>query len=233
MQNEIILFSSLVLIYSCVVLFYKFLGATGLYMWTVLATITANIEVLILVEAFGMQQTLGNVLFASTFLVTDILSETEGKKSANKAVLIGILCSIVFILITQSWFLYVPSSSDWAIPAIKNIFSNTPRLMIVGIAVYAIVQVFDVTAYHAIWKHTTKRFGDSRKFLWVRNNLSTLMSQLLNTILFTFGAFFGKFELDTLISIAISSYAIFFVTSILDTPAVYIARRIKEKGLSS
>ena len=50
---------SLVCIYSAVVLFYKFFGRTGLYMWTVIATISANIEVLILVDAFGMEQTLG------------------------------------------------------------------------------------------------------------------------------------------------------------------------------
>ena len=54
MRNEIILFCSLVCIYSAVVLFYKFFGRTGLYMWTVIATISANIEVLILVDAFGL-----------------------------------------------------------------------------------------------------------------------------------------------------------------------------------
>ena len=72
------------------VLAYKFLGKTGLYCWTVIATIAANIEVLIVVDAFGMEMTLGNILFASTFLVTDILSEKEGKKESQKAVIIGI-----------------------------------------------------------------------------------------------------------------------------------------------
>lgn len=139
MRNEIILFCSLVCIYSAVVLFYKFFGRTGLYMWTVIATISANIEVLILVDAFGMEQTLGNVLFASTFLVTDILSETEGKKYANKAVRMGIVVSVAFILISQSWFLYEPNGNDWAMPAIRSVFSNTPRLMLVSIAVYGIV----------------------------------------------------------------------------------------------
>ena len=110
MNNELLLILSLVLIYTCVVLFYRFLGRSGLYCWTVLATIAANIEVLIVVDAFGMEQTLGNILFASTFLVTDILSETEGKRAANKAVLIGILTSGIFILISQSWLLYTPNA---------------------------------------------------------------------------------------------------------------------------
>lgn len=181
MSNELLLIFSLVLTYACVVLFYRFLGKSGLYCWTVLATIAANIEVLIVVNAFGMEQTLGNILFASTFLVTDILSETEGKRAANKAVLIGILTSGVFILISQSWLLYTPNASDWASPAIASVFSNTPRLMLSSIVVYAIVQAFDVFAYHAIWAHTTKWCSDSKRFLWLRNNGSTLVSQFFNS----------------------------------------------------
>ena len=61
MRNEIILILSLLAIYTAVVLFYKFWGKSGLYCWTVIATISANIEVLILVDAFGMEETLGNI----------------------------------------------------------------------------------------------------------------------------------------------------------------------------
>ena len=83
MNNELLLILSIIGVYSSVVLAYRFLGKSGLYCWTVLATIAANIEVLIVIDAFGMEQTLGNILFASTFLVTDILSETEGKKAMS------------------------------------------------------------------------------------------------------------------------------------------------------
>lgn len=229
MQNEIILIATLFLTYATVLCFYKILGKTGLYVWTAIATICANIEVLILIDAFSMEQTLGNILFASTFLVTDILSEIEGKKQANKAVIVGILTSFSFIFITQSWFLYIPNQNDFAMPSIEMIFSNTPRLMLVGIAVYAIAQIFDVWFYHFIWEKTTKIFGDTKKGLWIRNNISTLISQLFNTILFTFGAFLGVFDLNTLLNICIASYIIFIVTSLVDTPAVYIARSFIKK----
>lgn len=225
MNNELLLILAVIFIYTCVVLFYRFLGKSGLYCWTVLATIAANIEVLIVVNAFGMEQTLGNILFASTFLVTDILSETEGKRSANKAVLIGILTSAVFILISQSWMLYTPNENDWAAPAIASVFSNTPRLMLSSIIVYAIVQAFDVFAYHAIWEKTTRLCNDSKRFLWLRNNGSTLLSQFFNTLLYTFAAFWGVYETKTLLNIVFSSYIIFIFTSLLDTPAVYIARK--------
>lgn len=229
MPNELLLILSLLLIYGGILVFYYVFGKTGLYVWTAVATITANIEVLIMVRAFGMEQTLGNILFASTFLVTDILSEIFGKKAANKAVNIGIITSFAFILISQSWLLYTPAASDWAHPSIRTIFSNTPRLMIASFVVYAVCQRFDVWAYHRWWAFTTKKFGDSKRFLWLRNNGSTLISQLLNTVLYTFGAFLGMYDLPTLISICISSYVIFAVTSLVDTPFIYLARKIQPR----
>ena len=90
MINELLLIFSVVFIYGMAVLGYALFGKAGLYCISAVATILANIEALILVNAFSMEQTLGNVLFAVTFLITDILSECEGKKAANKAVLTGI-----------------------------------------------------------------------------------------------------------------------------------------------
>ena len=80
MPNELLLILSLFFLFGSVLVFYRLFGKLGLYVWTVIATIAANIEVLILVDAFGLEQTLGNVLFATTFLVTDILSENHSKK---------------------------------------------------------------------------------------------------------------------------------------------------------
>lgn len=230
MRNEILLVLSVVIIYGSVLLWYKLLGCKGLMAFTVLATISANIEVLILVDAFGMEQTLGNILFASTFLVTDILSEVSGKKAANQAVNIGILTSLTFILISQSWLLYQPGANDWAHSSIVSIFSNTPRMMLASLVVYAVSQKFDVWLYHKWWEMTKRLCGDGRRYLWLRNNGSTLLSQLLNTVLFTIGAFFGTYDTGTLISIMWASYVIFIFTSLADTPAVYLARIIKPLG---
>ena len=229
MSNEVLLVLSILVIYGSELLFFKVFGKNGLYCFTSIATIAANIEVLIVIRAFGMEMTLGNVLFASTFLVTDIVSELYGKKEAKRAVNLGIATSLVFIVLSQWWLLYTPASSDFAMPAMKTIFSNTPRLMIVSMVVYAIVQQFDVWAYHKWWEFTEKRFGSKEKFLWLRNNGSTLISQFLNNLLFTFGAFLGVHDMKTIISIVISSYGIFIVTSLADTPFVYMARKIYHK----
>lgn len=223
-MNECLLISALFIIFALVLIFFRLFGETGLYCWTAFATIAANIEVLIVVEAFGMEQTLGNILFGSTFLVTDLLSEFYGKKASNRAVNIGIACSFAFIIISQSWLLYTPAATDFAMPHMQVLFSNTPRLMLTSFLVYAVCQRFDVWAYHKWWAFTTKKYGDADRFLWLRNNGSTMISQLLNALLFTFGAFAGTYELPTLLSIAASSYLIFFVTSLADTPVMYLAR---------
>ena len=128
MRNELLLIVTLLVLYGSVLLWFFLFGTSGLMSFTVFATIAANIEVLILVQAFGMEMTLGNILFATTFLVTDILSEIAGKKQAQQAVWIGIAANVLFVLVSQSWLMYVPSVNDWATPYMQAIFSNTPGL---------------------------------------------------------------------------------------------------------
>lgn len=229
MTNEILIIISFLIIYGSVTGFYRFFGKNGLLAFNVCATLLANIEVLILVRAFGIEMTLGNILFASTFLVTDILSENHSRKDANRAVLISTLCSILFIAVSQMWLLYTPSENDWASGPIRTIFSSTPRIVCSSLLVYLISQLTDVWLYHKWWDWCRKKFGDEKKGLWIRNNGSTMISQLLNTLLYTFFAFYGTYELHTLLSIFLSSYLIFFVTSLLDTPFVYLCRNIHDK----
>lgn len=233
MINELLLIGSVIFIFGATLLAYRFFGKNGLFCISAIATVLANIEAIILINAFGMEQTLGNVLFASTFLVTDILSECEGKKEANKAVYLGVFSSMFFLLLSQSWMKYIPSQNDLVHDSVCTVFANTPRLIIASLAVYAISQLFDVWLYHKWWEFTERKFGNKRKFLWLRNNGSTLISQILNTSLFTLFAFWGTYDAKTLLSIFLSSYVIYVFTSIIDTPAVYIARKIHDKKVAS
>jgi len=191
MFNELLLIGSVVLIYGTVLVAYRILGKVGLYAMTVIATLLANIEVLMIVDAFGMEQTLGNVMFASTYLITDILSENDGKKCASRAVWIGVFTSVIMLVFTQYWLLYSPASSDWASEHINAIFSTTPRLLAASFLAYVISQRFDVWLYHRLWDITTKKTGSKVRFLWLRNNCATLVSQILNTIIFNLVAFAG------------------------------------------
>lgn len=229
MPNEILLILSFITIYGGVIAFYRFFGKGGLLAFNVMATLIANIEVLILIYAFGIEMTLGNILFASTFLVTDILSENHSRKDANKAVIISTACSVIFIAISQMWLLYTPSGNDWASGSFHTIFSSTPRIVCASLLVYLVSQLTDVWLYHKWWDWCRKKFGDEKKGLWIRNNGSTMISQLLNTLLYTFFAFYGTYDINTLVSIFLSSYIIYVVTSLLDTPFVYWCRKIHER----
>ena len=80
---------SILFFLAAVIAMYRFFGKTGLYVFTAFGTLLANIQVCKCVDFFGLSTTSGNVLYAATFLVTDILSEKYGKKSAQKAVWIG------------------------------------------------------------------------------------------------------------------------------------------------
>ncbi len=228
-QNEIILIASIFVFYGGLTAFFRFFGKTGIYAWTVICTIAANIEVLILVHAFGLDTTLGNVLFASSFLATDIMSEIFGKKEASKCVKIGILANVTFIIISQSWFLYIPAATDTMAGPVRTVFANTPRVMLSSLFAYAVCELYDVWAYHALWNWSEKKTGNHKALLWLRNNGSTLVSQLINVVVFNLAAFAGVFPTETLIQILIFGYAIFIVTSLADTPFVYLARWISEK----
>ena len=105
--------------------------------------------------------------------------------------------------------------------------------MLTSFLVYAVCQRFDVWAYHKWWALTEKKSGSSKGYLWLRNNGSTLISQLLNSILFTLGAFWGMYDAKALLGIIGSSYVIFIFTSLLDTPAIYLARKITPRSRES
>ena len=230
-MNELLLLISVAVIFGSVLAAYRLFGNAGLYCMSAVTTVLANIEVLILVDAFGLEQTLGNVLFASTFLITDILSENTSSHAARKAVYMGMGISAFFVLVSQSWMLYRPSENDWVMPSIRVVFSSSVRTVVASMLAYAVSQLADVWLYHRWWDITTKRTGRRRARLWLRNNGSTLISQVINTVLFTLGAFAGREGYDgkLLLDIMLSSYVVYIFTSLLDTPFVYWARRIHDR----
>lgn len=228
-RNEFLLLASVPFLFGGLIAFFRFFGKQGLFAWTVVCTIAANIEVMILVHAFGTDTTLGNVIFASTFLATDIASELYGRREAGRCVRIGIAANIAFIAISQTWFLYAPAPDDAMSGPIRQVFSNTPRVMFASLAAYAVCELHDVWAYHFLWSLTERRTGNRRAFLWLRNNGSTLVSQLINVIAFNLLAFHGVWPREVLMQVIVQGYATFIVTSLLDTPFLYLARNIADR----
>ena len=228
-MNSLLLILTIVLYYGLLLVSFKRFGKVGLFVWIIIGTIFANLEVNKLIYAFGVEMTLVNVLLSSTFLATGIMSECFSKEDSKTCVHIGVFASICMIVITNIAVIFVPSSNDTISEALKTVVSNVPRICISSLLAYIIVQFFDIFMYHKIWDYTSKKNKDKRKYLWVRNNGSTICSQLLNAILFNIFAFGGIFEINTLINVIISTFILGLVLAIFDTPFIYLARMMHEK----
>jgi len=169
-----------------------------------------------------MALTLGNVTYGSIFLATDILNEIYGVKEAQKSIYIGFFALLTFTLITQVDLHYISNSSDFAGEAMKTLFTITPRVCFGSMFAYFISNMLDVYLYMLI-----KKCLPSDKFLWLRNNSATLISQFFDTIIFTCIAFVGVFQKEIIFQLCVTTYLLKIIIALLDTPFLYIAKRIK------
>ncbi len=224
-MNHLLWFILLLTNFSMILLFYRLFGKTGLFVWIAIAAIVANIQVLKLVKLFGMNATLGNIVYASSFLVTDILSENHGKEAARKGVALGFASLIASTFLFQLALLFVPSGQDWAQEPLQSVFGFMPRIALASLFAFGISQTHDIWAYD-FWR--LKRPG--RNFLFLRNNASTMVSQFIDSLVFTVIAFGGAFSLPVLLSIFLSSYFLKWLVALLDTPFLYLATWAYEEG---
>lgn len=212
-----------------IILAYKLFGKWGLIIWIPISVIVANIQVIQTVKLFGLVATLGNIVYATSFLITDILSENYGKKEANKAVWIGFFSLISMTLLMNLALAFNPlAGDDFAIvthEASSTIFKLMPRIAVASLTAYLLSQRHDVWAYHFWWKRFTK---DSH--IWIRNNLSTMVSQLIDSAVFVLIAFYGVYESGVLFEIFITTYFLKWIVAAADTPFVYWGKQIFRKN---
>jgi len=163
----------------------------------------------------------GVIAFSMTFLLTDILSEKWGKKYAKKAVWLGFYANIIFVI--SIWIALKWPAAPFAIEA-GNMFGQvlglTPRIVIAGLVAYLISQHHDVWAFNFLKKKT------NGKHLWLRNNASTITSQLLDSVIFVFIAFYGIFPIGPLI---LGQWVVKIIIAALDTPFMYLICRFLDK----
>ena len=222
MPNELIFIITVLIYLGSVLGLYKLFGKNGLYAFAIFGTLLGNIAVCKNVDIFGVATTAGNVLYAATFLVTDILSEKYGKKDATKAVAYSFSIMVLWMLGTQLILWFSPNENDYINESLKVVFGLVPRITIASLIGFVCSQNLDVFLYHFIWSKT----GNNKTKLWLRNNGSTLTSQLIDTVIFTFIAFWGVYPKNVFLSILITTYLFKAIVALLDTPFMYGARRI-------
>ncbi|MCK5883936.1 MAG: queuosine precursor transporter [Bacteriovoracaceae bacterium] len=229
MTNELLWLSMLLVNFFAILFAYKKFGKIGLYVWIPISILMANIQVVLLVDLFGFGTTLGNIVYASGFLVTDILSENHGEQDAKRAVSIGFFSIVSMTIIMQISVLFRPSEISEGVQnfqSVKTIFSFMPRLVVSGMVAYYISQRHDVWAF-AFWKRKFK----GEKHLWIRNNLSTMSSQLIDNAIFSILAFWGVFPTHVILEIFWTTYVMKFVVAAIDTPFLYFARYLARKDM--
>lgn len=219
-MNEILWIGFALLDLSLVLVLYRFFGKTGLFGLIVFNLILCNVQVLKTIELFGLTTTLGNILYASVFLSTDMLSEFHGKKEAKKAVYLGFIILVMAVGYMQLALEFVPAPDDFAQPHLEVIFGFLPRIALGSLCAYLVSQLHDVYVFHLL----KEKMGD--RHLWLRNNASTLVSQLLDSSVFCFVALWGLFPLDVWLEILLTTYMFKVIVAVMDTPFLYMARRI-------
>lgn len=206
--------------FSLEVLVEKIFKKEGLYVWIGVALVTANILVAKNIDVLGLQATLGNILFASTFLATDILSEKYGTKESRKAINIGIIAVILFTLATQFSLIFQPNELDMVNDSMKNLFTLNLRISISSIVMCYLSNMLDVFLFEKIKKKIPNK-------LWVRNNIATIICNCLENYLFTLFAFIGIYDIRTILAIATTTTILEIIIAICDTPFLYISKKIK------
>lgn len=207
------------------VLLYRYFGKAGLQVAIATAIILANLQGPKLTIIFGLQTSLGVIFYSSIFFATDVLSENYGKAEANKAVRMGFAVSVIVLVMMSLALLYLPSNrpetaaySASIHESFATIVSFTPRFVFGSLLAYYVSQTFDVWAFHKIKEMTGERW------LWLRNNGSTLASQALDTVIYSLVAWWGIVDLRTAIALGAAKYVFKIGIAIIDTLFIYWAK---------
>lgn len=225
MYNELFCVATFLVTFILMVAMYRMFGKQGLLAWVAIGTIIANIQVIKTVEIFGISATLGNVMFASIYLATDILNDIYGRKVAKRAVWLGFSSTLVMIIIMQMSLHFIPAPEDTAQNAFHAIFDVVPRIALGSIVAYIIGQHVDVFIFSLI----KKLFSSDKTFI-IRAYGSTIISSIIDTALFVSIAFIGSLPGMAVFEIFITTYVLKLVSTIFNVPFGYIAKSFYRKG---
>ena len=213
------------------ILLYRLFGRYGLYGVIVFSLLMANIQGPKLTTVLGLQTSMGVILYSSIFFATDLLSEKFGKREAQRAVLLGFAVSVMVVIISRVGLLYAPSpepeTAEHALrmhEAMAALFDYTPRFVFGSLLAYLLSQSFDVWVFHRIRNMTGPRH------LWLRNTGSTLLSQVIDTLIYGLVVWWGIVDFVTALQLAAAKYVFKFLIAAIDTPFIYWAKSWKRAG---
>jgi len=183
------------------------------------ALVLANVLGSKVTSIFGIITSVGIFAYPVTFLVTDIVEEVRGKKVSQIFIIAGLIALLISLALVLIGIAMPPSSIYENNDAYKTVFSNSIRVIIASIVAFLISQHHDIYAFN-FWKKKTKG-----KWLWLRNNLSTGVSQLIDTSIFVLIAFYKvtpDFTADRMLAMILPYWLLKIIFAVADTPFVYL-----------
>ena len=237
MPPEAVWVLMLIVCFGVAVTAARLFGEVGLTAYVVVAIIGANIQVLkpVAFSVYSDPVALGTVLFASTYLATDMLAELYGPRAARRAVGLGFATMIFWtaiVILTLGFQPLTPETAGeglaWALPvqgAMETLFTPIPALVVAGMTAYLISQ------YHDVWLFGALRRATGGRYLWLRNTGSTAISGLIDNIVFGVLAWVVLAENPIgweplVFTYILGTYGLRLIVSVLDTPFIYLARQV-------
>lgn len=209
--------------------FYCF-GVIGLVCYSVVVVLIANIQVLKLgvFSLFNEPVALGTVVFTSLFVASDMITEHYGARMAKRAVYLGFLMQI-FVVVSMLPVIAHPNGngSDQVIQnGLEVLFTPSLRILIASLISFVVSQYIDINIFSAL-----KAYHGKKK-LWLRANVSTLLSGLFDTFIFSFLAWIvlapNPLPFNTvLVGFVGFSQVIRVIVSFISTPLLYLSYRLK------
>ena len=172
-----------------------------------------------IISLFDIRLSVGIFFIPILFLVTDIIGEVKGKKRALFFVRTSIIMLLFMFLMVALCVSITPHPSYSLNEEYRAIFGSTLRMTIASLISFTISQNIDIFIF-SFFKKITKE-----KHLWIRNNISTMISQLVDTTIFMFIAFYHispKFNVAFIISLIIPYWGFKIIFALLDTPLCYL-----------
>ena len=165
-----------------------------------------------IITVFGLFVPAGVLAYSITFVCTDVISEIWGRDRANTTILGGFAALVVVLFLVQLSLVW-PNAPFWDNDtAFRSVLGATSRIIVASFIAYLVSQYHDVWAFH-FWKRVT-----NQRHLWLRNNLSTAVSQFLDSFIFITIAFYGVMPIGSLI---VGQWIVKMTIAALDTPVVY------------
>ena len=230
---ELLSFSTLIVCFLTVLLFFKYAGKSGLLIYSALATVIANLQVLKLTQYVLVESpvALGTVVFSTTFAVDNILTECYGKDTAQKCIWTSFFGYLFFVICMKIAILHTPVNSKECVDLhaeLKKLFSPGFILFISSLISYIAGQFSDVTIFSFL-----KKFF-SGKFVMLRSLFSMSISTFVDNFVFSMCAWYifaeHPISFPTLWKTYIfMNYIIRLIVAVCCVPLVKLAVGIAEK----